>query len=70
MNYAKEFKLVRVQVVASMSGASELDMKVPERRHYNALLVGPFIYNLTFGTAKREKGDGVELNSHYSPVQI
>ena len=32
---------MRVEVDASVSGASELDMKVPKHRHYNVLLVGP-----------------------------
>ena len=29
-----------------------------------------FIYNLTFGTAFREKGESVELDKRYFPVQI
>ena len=29
-----------------------------------------FIYNLTFGTAFREKGESVELDKLYFPVQI
>ena len=41
MKYTKELK--RVEVGASLSGASELDMKVPKRRHYNVLLVGPYL---------------------------
>ena len=41
MKYAKELKLVRVEVGVSLSGTSELDMKVPKRRHYNVLLFGP-----------------------------
>ena len=41
MKYTKELKLVRVEVGASMSGASELDMKVPKCRHYIVLFVGP-----------------------------
>ena len=43
-------------VGASLSGTSELDMKFPQRRHYNELLVGPKVYNLTLrSTAWREK---------------
>ena len=41
MKYGDELKLVSVEVGASLSGASELDMKVPQLRHYNVLLVGP-----------------------------
>ena len=35
MRYTKELKLVRVAVGVSLSGSSELDMKVAQRRHYN-----------------------------------
>ena len=41
MKYTKELKSVSVEVGVSLSGASELDIKVAKRRHYNVLLVGP-----------------------------
>ena len=39
----KESKLMMVEVGASLSGASELDMKVPQRRHYNVMLVALYL---------------------------
>ena len=69
MKYAKELKLVRVEVGASLSGASELDMKVLVET-LQCIVGWSFIFNLTLGTAEREKGECVELDRHYSPVQI
>ena len=45
----------RVEVAASLSGASELDMNDPQRRHYNVLWVGPLSITWPWYCLERER---------------